>query len=104
MSNQGNKLSITLKLGRWVMPINVPPEEEYTYRQAEKLMKDRYAFYANGYRDQGEDMHLVMTLFDLAMTCKRQEMNLSVQPILNRLSPLLDDVESALVSTNQMKK
>ncbi len=104
MSNQGNKLSITLKLGRWVMPINVAPEEEYTYRQAEKLMKDRYAFYSNGYRGQGEDMHLVMTLFDLAMTCKRQEMNLSVQPILDRLSPLLDDVESALVSTNQMKK
>ena len=97
MNEKGNKLSITLKVGRWTMPMNIN-------RQVEKLVKDRYAYYVNTYSGLEENRYLVMTLFDIALMYKHQESALSIQPVLDRLSPLLDDVESALAITNQKNK
>ena len=104
MNEKGNKLSITLKVGRWTMPMNINPDEEYTFRQVEKLVKDRYAYYVNTYSGLEENRYLVMTVFDIALMYKHQESALSIQPVLDRLSPLLDDVESALAITNQKNK
>ena len=38
------------------IPLNIPREQEYAYRQAEKLIKERYGFYTSKYPGQRENM------------------------------------------------
>ena len=90
-------LSITLRFGSWTMPMTVKRDEEYVYRQAEKLIKERYSFYTSSYPGQSNEMYLVMTVLDIALICKRQETNYDARPILDALRPLLSEVEAALI-------
>ena len=95
-------LSITLRFGSWTLPMTIKRDEEYIYRQAEKLIKERFNFYTsnypgqNSYPGQSNEMYLVMTILDIAVMSKRQETNYDAQPILDVLSPLLTEVEAAL--------
>lgn len=70
--------------------------DEYMYRQAEKLVKERFNFYTSNYPGQSTEMYLVMTVLDVALKVKRQESSLDAQPLADRLVPLLDELESAL--------
>ena len=74
-------LSITLRFGSWTLPMTIKRDEEYIYRQAEKLIKERFSFYTSSYPGQKTEMYLVMT---------------NAQPILDHLRPLLAEVEAAL--------
>ena len=76
--------------------MTIKRDEEYIYRQAEKLIKERFNFYTNSYPGQSNEMYLVMTILDIAVMSKRQETNYDAQPILDVLSPLLTEVEAAL--------
>lgn len=89
-------LSITLRFGTWTLPMTVKREEEYIYRQAEKLIKERYSFYTSSYPGQNKEMYLVMTILDIAVQSKRQETEGNAEPILERLRPLLSEVEAAI--------
>ena len=42
MEQQNDTLSITLRFGIWTLPIVIRREDEYAYRQAEVLIKERY--------------------------------------------------------------
>ena len=89
-------LSITLRFGTWTLPMTVRRDEEYIYRQAEKLIKERYSFYTSSYPGQNNEMYLVMTILDSAVRCKRQEAEGDAEPVLELLRPLLAEVEAAL--------
>jgi hypothetical protein len=41
-------------------------------------------------------MYLVMTILDIAVKVKQQETSMDIEPITNRLEPLLAELESAL--------
>ncbi len=90
-------LSITLHFGSWTLPMTIKRDEEYVYRQAEKLIKERFNFYTSSYPGQNTEMYLVMTILDIAVQSKRQETNYDAQPIMDVLSPLLSEVEAALI-------
>ena len=90
-------LSITLHFGSWTLPITIKRDEEYAYRQAEKLIKERFNFYTNSYPGQNTEMYLVMTILDIAVQSKRQEAEGDAEPILQMIRPLLSEVEAALV-------
>ena len=47
MNEQSDTLSITLRFGSWTLPMTILREEEYMYRQAEKLVRERFSFYTN---------------------------------------------------------
>ncbi|MCR4920846.1 MAG: cell division protein ZapA [Bacteroidaceae bacterium] len=70
--------------------------DEYVYRQAEKLIKERYNYYTSSYRNQSTEMYLVMTLLDVAVRLKQYETSMDTTPIVERLRPLLAELESAL--------
>ena len=89
-------LSITLRFGSWTLPMTIKRDEEYIYRQAEKLIKERFSFYTSSYPGQKTEMYLVMTIVDIAVLSKRQETTYDAQPILDHLRPLLAEVEAAL--------
>lgn len=90
-------LSITLHFGSWTLPMTIKRDEEYVYRQAEKLIKERFNFYTNSYPGQNTEMYLVMTILDIAVQIKRQEAEGDAEPILQMIRPLLSEVEAALV-------
>jgi len=96
MAEQSDTLSITLRFGSWTLPMTVRREEEFVYRQAEKLIKERFNFYTNSYPGQSTEMYLVMTILDVAVKFKQQETSMDIEPIASRLEPLLAELESAL--------
>lgn len=96
MSEQSDTLSITLRFGSWTLPMTVRREEEYVYRQAEKLVRERFNFYTNSYPGQNTEMYLVMTVLDMALKLKKQETSMDMEPVISRLEPLLTELESAL--------
>ena len=98
MAQQNDTLSITLRFGIWTLPMTIRREDEYAYRQAEVLMKERYNYYTSNFKNQSSEMYLVMTLLDIAVQLKQQEIRMDVTPITNRLEPLIAELESALSS------
>ena len=52
--------------------MTIKRDEEYVYRQAEKLIKERFSFYTSSYPGQSTEMYLVMTILDIAVQSKRQ--------------------------------
>ena len=90
-------LSITLRVGSWTLPMTIKRDEEYVYRQAEKLIKERFNFYTSSYPGQSSEMYLLMTILDIAVQSKRQETVNDSEPILQALRPLLSEVEAALI-------
>ena len=82
-------LSITLRFGSWTLPMTIKRDEEYVYRQAEKLIKERFNFYTSSYPGQSSEMYLLMTILDIAVQSKRQETVNDSEPILQALRPLL---------------
>lgn len=97
-------LSITLHFGSWTLPMTIKRDEEYIYRQAEKLIKERFSFYTSSYPGQHTEMYLVMTVLDIAVQSKRHETTNDTQPILDALQPLLSEVEAALINEKEKKE
>ncbi len=95
MANQ-DTLSITLQFGKWTLPMTIRRDEEFIYRQAEKLIRERYNFYTSTYTGQDSEMYLVMTVLDVAIRLKKKEETYDTTPIVSRLEPLLKELESAL--------
>ncbi|MGM9621507.1 MAG: cell division protein ZapA [Bacteroidaceae bacterium] len=91
-------LSITIHFGTMSIPLNIPREQEYAYRQAEKLIKERYGFYTTKYPGQSESLYMIMTMVDLAVQAMQKELALDITPVMQRLTPLVDELESALSS------
>lgn len=100
MIEQSDTLSITLRFGSWTLPITVRREEEYVYRQAEKLVRERFNYYTSNFPGQNTEMYLVMTILDIALLVRKQENTTETEPIISRLEPLLAKLESALRKNN----
>lgn len=94
MQESDNKLSITLKFGSRVLPMKVERSEEYLYREAEKLINERFSYYANKYPNQGRELYLLMASLDIAVDLKRMQAEAgSMEEIL---STLVGEVEKEL--------
>lgn len=98
MAQEQDTLSITLKFGSWNLPMTIRREEEILYRQAEKLIKERFNFYTSNYPKQSTEMYLVMTILDIAVQLKRKETISDFSPALERLEPLLLELEKTLTN------
>ena len=94
----GDTLSITIRFGTMSIPLNIPREQEYAYRQAEKLIKEKYGFYTSKYPGQSENIYVIMTMVDMAVQAEQKELDLDVTPVAERLAPLIGELESALSS------
>lgn len=96
MMENNDTLAINLRFGTWTLPMTIRREEEYAYRQAEKLIKERYNFYTSNYHGQSTEMYLIMTLLDVAVQFKQHEVSTDETPIISRIGTLLTELESAL--------
>jgi len=96
MAEQSGILQITLKIGTRPFPMNVARADEYFYREAEKLINERYRYYADRYPAQGNDTYLMMAMLDIAVKHKRLESEADSSPVVTALESLLSEVEEVL--------
>lgn len=88
--------SITIRFGSWDLPMTVPRHEEHFYREAERLIKERYTFYTTKYKIQKTEMYLVMTLLDIAVRLQKNQERDDTTPLEEIIQPLINEIESLL--------
>jgi cell division protein ZapA len=87
---------ITLKLGGQSFSITIKRDEELFYRDAEKLINQRYSYYANHFPGQNVTTYLLMTVLDIAVRLQKESANGNIQPIMATLNGLVNEINSAL--------
>lgn len=88
--------NITIRFGSWDLPMTVPRKEEHLYRQAEKLMKERYAFYTRSYPGLATERYMVLCMLDIAVKLQHSMENNDNTTLMEKLSPLLTEIEQRL--------
>lgn len=87
---------IKIRLGARTFPITIKRDEEIFYRDAEKLINERFTYYANHYPNQGSETYLLMTILDIAVKLQRAEKSGNLKPVMGVLEGLVNEVENAL--------
>lgn len=87
---------ITIRFGSWDLPMTVPRKDEHLYREAEKLMKERYAFYTRSYTGLATERYMVMCMLDIAVRLQHALERQDNTDLLERLTPLITEIESKL--------
>ena len=87
---------ITLKIGGQNFSVTIRRDEEIFYRDAEKLINQRYTYYVNSYPGQAVTTYLLMTVIEIAVRLQKQEANGNLQPIMATLKGLIGEVEEAI--------
>lgn len=101
MTQPDDTLSITLKLGSQILPMTVARKDEIIYRDAEKLINQRFAYYTSMYPNLGNEMYLFMMALDVAVQLKGVEREADPQPMLEALKGMVGELESALEEGKQ---
>lgn len=96
MAEQRNVQHITLKIGARQFPMNVAPADEYSYREAEKLINERFRFYADRFPALDNETYLIMSMLDITVRYKKLEAESDGTPLREALEGLLADIEKAL--------
>lgn len=96
MPQTDDTLSITLKLGSQILPMTVARKDEFIYREAEKLINQRFAYYTAHYPRLGNELYLTMMALDIAVQLKGMERDTDPKPMLEALQGMLGELEGAL--------
>lgn len=96
MPQTDDTLSITLHIGSQILPMTVSRQDEIIYRDAEKLINQRFAYYATKYPLLGNEMYLTMMALDVAVQLKGMERDTDPKPMLDALQGMLGELETAL--------
>lgn len=91
-----DKQKITIRFGSWDLPMTVLRKDEHLYREAEKLMKERYAFYTRSYKGLATERYMVMCMLDIAVRLQHALEQNDSTDILERLTPLAEEIEKRL--------
>ena len=87
---------ITLKLGGQNFSMTIKRDEELFYRDAEKLINQRYNYYANHFPGQAVTTYLLMTVLDIAVRLQKEAANGNIQPVMSTLTGLVSEINNAL--------
>ena len=91
-----DKLDITLKLGTTTYNMTIDRSEEEYYRNAEKLINQRYTFYANHFPNKTPLNFLQMSLIEIAYIMQKAQVEGNLTPIMDTLSNLSGEIEEVL--------
>jgi hypothetical protein len=91
-----DKQKITIRFGSWDLPMTVNRKDEHLYRDAEKLMKERYAFYTNSYKGLATERYMVMCMLDIAVRLQHAIESNNDSSLIDKLKPLLKEIEQTI--------
>lgn len=91
-----DKQKITIRFGSWDLQMTVLRKDEHLYREAEKLMKERYAFYTRNYKGLATERYMVMCMLDIAVRLQHALENNNNEELVEKLTSLLREIEQKL--------
>ena len=91
-----DKQKITIRFGSWDLPMTVNRKDEHLYRDTEKLMKERYAFYTNSYKGLATERYMVMCMLDIAVRLQHAIESNNDSSLIDKLKPLLEEIEQTI--------
>ena len=91
-----DKFQITIKLGGQSFSITIRREEEIFYRNAEKLVNERFTYYVNRFPQQDKNTYMLMTILDIAVRLQKAETQGNLTPVMPLLAKLTEDINAAL--------
>ena len=91
-----DKQKITIRFGSWDLPMTVNRKDEHLYREAETLMKERYAFCTRSYKGLATERYMVMCMLDIAVRLQHALEANNDTEIVDHLTPLLKEIENQL--------
>lgn len=91
-----NKQKINIRFGSWDLPMTVLRKDEHIYRNAEALMKERYAFYTRNYKGLATERYMIMCMLDIAVRLEHTKERAGYAELFEKLVPLADEVEKLL--------
>lgn len=91
-----DKQKINIRFGSWDLPMTVMRKDEHLYREAEQLMKERYAFYTRSYKGLATERYMVMCMLDIAVRLQHSLERNDSSDIIEKLAPLAEDIEKIL--------
>jgi len=95
--NNKDIFKITLNVYNRTLPVNCTREDEEKYRKSAKLITDLVNFYSSRYAGQKNDVDILyMVLIDVAMRYHKSEERNDVEPLMETLKGLTDEIEDAL--------
>ena len=71
-------------------------KDEHIYRNAEALMKERYAFYTRNYKGLATERYMIMCMLDIAVRLEHTKERAGNAELFEKLVPLADEVEKLL--------
>ena len=91
------KLHIRLHVYDEEIEVTIKRSDEEFYRNAAKLITDRYNAYSQAYKGKkGEHTIALMTLIDIALMYERERGNHDTDPYNSILTKLTSEIEEAL--------
>ena len=93
-----DKQKINIRFGSWDLPMTVLRKDEHIYRNAEALMKERYAFYTRNYKGLATERYMIMCMLDIAVRLEHTKERAGNAGLFEKLVPLADEVEKLLES------
>lgn len=91
-----DKQKITIRFGSWDLPMTVQRKDEHLYREAESLMKERYAFYTRSYKGLATERYMVMCMLDIAVRLQHALEKGNTTNMIEQLHPLIEEIEKRL--------
>lgn len=91
-----DKQKINIRFGSWDLPMTVLRKDEHIYRNAEALMKERYAFYTRNYKGLATERYMIMCMLDIAVRLEHTKERAGNAELIEKLVPLADEVEKLL--------
>ncbi len=91
-----DKFQITIKLGGQNFSITILREDELFYRNAEKLINERFTYYVNHFPQQDKNTYMLMTVLDIAVRMQKIEAHGNLSPVMPRLQKLVEEINVAL--------
>lgn len=91
-----DKQKINIRFGSWDLPMTVLRKDEHIYRNAEALMKERYAFYTRNYKGLATERYMIMCMLDIAVRLEHTKERAGNTELFEKLVPLADEVEKLL--------
>ena len=96
ISNEENKLRIHTVIGGFRFPMNIDRNEEEIYRNAEKQVNRYIDDYQKQYLNLSAEEIRSLVAFQLAVVIYKMEMNQDIEPVIERIQSLNDELEELL--------
>lgn len=96
-----DKVTINLLIGSQQHQISVPHDMEPYFRDAAKLINEKYNLYRQGYQNQSTDRYNAVVMLDIAVRYIQHKHDQNTLPFVRSMEQLTQEIEDILGEKKQ---